>query len=203
MNRQRTEFLKKGDDRKSSAKADTEKAAAEKEGLVHMYFGDGKGKTTAAVGLAARAAGRGRRVLFAQFLKGRKTGELNSIKKFDARVIRSEKSKRFCWEMTDEEIAECRMIQAELLDEIKEIIHGAEQIDLLVLDESLNAAERGLLDEDALRDFIMQKPRGLEIVLTGRTAPEWLMERADYITEMKKHKHPFDKGVDGRMAIEF
>ena len=192
MLRRRTELIKKDQFRKD----------AEQEGLVHIYFGDGKGKTTAAVGLAARAAGRGCSVVVVQFLKGRKTGELTSIAKFGAKILRSEENKHFCWEMTDEEKEECRVIQARLLDEIKEII-GAEPVDLLVLDEALNAAARGLLDEEALREFVEQKPRELEIVLTGCEAPEWLVERADYITEMKKHKHPFDKGIDGRKAIEF
>jgi cob(I)alamin adenosyltransferase len=181
------------------------------EGLIHVYFGDGKGKTTAAVGLAARAAGRGRRVVFEQFLKGRKTGELNSLKKADVKIIRSEKNKKFCWDMTDEEIVECRQIQAELFDEILEAVQpggvspaqGQEQTDLLVLDEALNAIGIGVLDEEKLRDFITKKPDGLELVLTGQKAPEWLIEKADYITEMKKHKHPFDKGIDGREAIEF
>ena len=179
----------------------TEKPAD--KGLVHIYFGDGKGKTSAAIGIAARAAGRGSRVVFAQFLKGRKSGELNSIKKFGAQIIRSEKNKRFCWEMTGEDIEECKIIQADLFSEIKKIIQSGEQVGLLVLDEALNATGIGVLDEKELCDFIMQKPEGLEIILTGRMAPEWLLERADYITEMKKHKHPFDKGIDGRKGIEY
>ena len=205
MVRHRPELIKMGDTLKPSGK--TGKTEAGAQGLVHVYFGDGKGKTTAAVGIAARAAGRGRRVVFAQFLKGRKTGELNSLIKLDVQIIRSEKSTRFCWEMTDEEKIECGVIQTDLFNEIKEEIEkltrSGQQACLLILDEALDAAGIGLLDEETLRDFIAQKPEGLEVVLTGRTAPEWLMERADYVTEMKKHKHPFENGIGGRKGIEF
>ena len=174
-------------------------------GLIHMYYGDGKGKTTAAVGLAVRAAGRGRRVVFAQFLKGRKTGEVDSLQKLGAKIIRSEKNKAFLWEMDDEQIKACRDVQAELWEEIKEAVSEScdEPVDLLVLDEALNATSRDLLDESALREFVLGKPEGLEIVLTGRPAPEWLAERADYITEMKCHKHPYDRGINAREAIEY
>ena len=187
-------------------KPGTEESGIENKGMIHVYYGDGKGKTTAAVGLSARVAGHGRCVVFAQFLKGRKTGELNSLIKMDIRVVRSEDNKRFCWEMKDEEKEDCRVIQTKLLDEIVQIIQGAEsdtKVDVLILDEALNALANGMLDEKKLRDFIIQKPKGLEIVLTGFSAPEWLFEMADYVTEMKKHKHPFDSEINGREAIEY
>jgi cob(I)alamin adenosyltransferase len=184
-------------------------------GRTHVYFGDGKGKTTAAVGLAIRAAGYGLNVVFVQFLKGRKTGETGPLEKLGVQVIRSEKTTRFTWEMTDEQRKEYGDIQAELLDAAKEAVQAVkavqaeqavqdkEQVDLLVLDEALNATSCGLLDDEMLKDFVLTKPESLELVLTGRPLPDWLVERADYITEMKKHKHPFDSGVDARKAIEF
>ena len=172
-------------------------------GLIHIYFGDGKGKTTAAIGLAVRAKGCGKQVVFAQFLKGRHTGEINLLKDIGVKVIRSEKDLGFCFNMTDEQKEIWRAEQSRLFDEVRDAVSGDEAVDLLVLDESLNALDRDLLDEEALKEFVMRKPDGLEIVLTGRPAPPWLMDRADYVTEMKKHKHPFDKGIKAREAIEY
>ena len=182
--------------------------------MIHIYFGEGKGKTTAAVGLAVRAAGRGRRVIFAQFLKGRETGEIAPLEKLGVKIIRSGKEKDcFSWEMTEEQKAAYRIVQAELLGKVKEAVCGgeqridqnADQADLLVLDEVLNAIseEHDLLDVEALKSFLETKPKTLEIVLTGRPAPQWLTAKADYVTEMKKHKHPYDSGTGAREAIEF
>jgi len=168
-----------------------------------MYYGNGKGKTTAAVGLAARAAGCGRRVVFAQFLKGRPTGELSSLKELGVKIIRSDKDLGFCWELTDEQRIVWNAEQTRLFGEIKEAVSGAAPVDLLVLDEALNVAAKELLRKEELLDFITQKPEGLEIVLTGRPAPEWLLEKADYITEMKCHRHPYDRGVMARESIEY
>ena len=172
-------------------------------GLIHMYYGDGKGKTTAAVGLAVRAAGCGRRVVFAQFLKGRPTGELAPLKELGVKLIRSDKDLGFCWELTEEQMVVWRAEQTRLFGEIREAVSGAEPVDLLVLDEALNVAAKELLQKEELLEFIAQKPEGLEIVLTGRPAPEWLLEKADYITEMKCHRHPYDRGVMAREAIEY
>ena len=173
------------------------------EGLIHLYLGDGKGKTTAAVGLAIRAAGRKRKVVFAQFLKGRKTGEVAPLKGLGVRVIRSEKNRGFYCYMKEEERVDFRAEQLRLFEEIREAVFGAEPVDLLVLDEAVDVLDMNMIDDAVLQSFIMQKPEALEVVLTGRAAPDWLMERADYITEMKKVKHPFDKGVAARESIEY
>lgn len=171
------------------------------KGLIHLYTGDGKGKTTAAAGLAARAAGYGRRVVFTQFLKGRRSGETSSLEQLGIRVVRSDRDFGFVWDMDDEEKRAFRDEQMRLLEETRRII--ADKADLLALDEALGALETGLLDEQELSRFIAQKPEGLELVLTGRNAPEWLVEKADYVTEMKKIKHPFDLGVSARKSIEY
>ena len=175
-------------------------------GLIHMYFGDGKGKTTAAIGLAVRASGRGKRVLFAQFLKGRSTGELAPLGELGIKIIRSEKDMGFFFNLKEEQKEAFRAEQARLFEkvngEIKDAVFAGEPIDLLVLDEALNM-DREMFDEEALKDFISNKPESLEIVLTGRPAPEWLTEKADYVTEMKKHKHPYDSGVIARKSIEY
>ena len=193
------------------------------KGLIHLYIGDGKGKTTAATGLAARAAGCGRRVVFTQFLKGRRTGEVSSLEALGVMVVRSEIDFGFCWEMDGGQRKTCHAEQGRLLGEargavlddtgeIREDIFATspgnppgtdKTADLLVLDEALDVIATGMLDEEALKGFVMQKPEGLELVLTGRAAPGWLMEKADYITEMKKIKHPYDMGVKAREAIEY
>jgi len=174
--------------------------------MIHIYFGEGKGKTTAAAGLAVRAAGRGRRVIFAQFLKSRETGEIAPLEKLGVEIIRSGKEKDcFSWEMTEEQKADYRIVQAELFGKVKESLCGESRTDLLILDEVLNAIskEHELLDEKALSDFLDTIPETLEIVLTGRPAPRWLLAKADYITEMKKHKHPYDSGAAARESIEY
>jgi len=174
-----------------------------KTGLIHLYIGEGKGKTTAAAGLAARAAGRGKRVVFGQLLKGRKTGEVASLEALGVTVIRSEKEQGFVWEMSEERKEAYKADQVRLFNEIAEIALGDAELDLLVLDEALAAEELGFLDKEIFRDVLERRPDTLEIVCTGRVAPDWLLEKADYVTEMKKIKHPYDRGVKAREAIEY
>ena len=173
--------------------------------MIHIYFGEGKGKTTAAVGLAVRAAGCGRKVVFAQFMKSRETGEIAPLEKLGVRIMRSEKKDCFSWEMTAEQKKAYRLSQTELFDTIKETVNGEGLTDLLILDEALNAisSEHDFLEEKALLNFLDTKPETLEIVLTGRPAPDWLISKADYVTEMKKHKHPYDNGAAARESIEY
>ena len=172
-------------------------------GLIHLYTGDGKGKTTAAIGLAARAAGTGMKVVFGQVLKGRATGEVASLEALDVKVIRSDKKMGFVWQMNDEQKEEFKTEQQRLFDEIRDTVVSDPETGLLVIDEVLDALSLSLIDEQQIRDIIETKPVELEVVFTGRAAPEWLIEKADYVTEMKKIKHPYDKGVKARRAIEY
>jgi len=172
-------------------------------GLIHLYIGDGKGKTTAAVGLAARAAGSGMKVVFGQVLKGRATGEVDSLRALGVKVIRSDKKMGFVWQMNDEQKEECKAEQLRLLEEIHSTVASDPDTGLLVIDEVLDVISLGLVGEQQIRDIIETKPVELEVVFTGRAAPEWLIEKADYVTEMKKIKHPYDKGVKARRAIEY
>ena len=174
-----------------------------KTGLIHLYIGEGKGKTTAAVGLAARAAGSGKKVVFAQLLKGRKTGEVASLEKLGIRVVRSKKDFGFVWEMDAEEKEACRVEQVRLFNEIGDIVFGETEIDLLIIDEALDVISLKLLGEQEIKDVLDRKPAGMEIIFTGHIAPDWMFELADYITEMKKIKHPYDRGVKAREAIEY
>ena len=180
----------------------TEAEMKEKLGLVHIYTGDGKGKTTAAMGLILRASGRGLRVILLQFMKGRGTGELNTLRLLPGvQVFRAKAMTKFSFQMTDAEKADVRTRHDALLQDVIAKCR-AEGTDLLVLDEALGAAGTHLLDEEPLLAFLDTKPAHLEVVLTGRNPSQALLERADYVTEMVKRKHPFDKGIPARDGIE-
>lgn len=174
------------------------------KGLIHIYTGDGKGKTTAAVGLGVRACGRGLKVLMIQFLKGTPTGELFSLKALepDFELHRGTGITKFTWEMNEEEKAKTAAEQHSLLEYAA---NSAERggIDLLILDEVLGAVSTGMLSKDAVMKFVRSKPSDVELVLTGRGASRELVELADYVSEIKAVKHPAEKGVNGRKGIEF
>lgn len=172
----------------------------EQTGLTHIYTGDGKGKTSAAVGLAVRAAGSGLRVLFVQFLKGRTTGEISSLERLGVRTVRSRQVTKFIPYMNEQERDECRIAQQECLREAQ---MGLAVFDVVILDEALGAAQTGMIDISALEDMVKNKPAGVELVLTGRDAPDSLMALADYVSEIKAIKHPYDKGVQARKGIEY
>lgn len=173
-----------------------------KAGLVHLYCGDGKGKTTAAAGLAARAAGAGLRVIFAQFFKNGSSSEVKSLRRLETvrtmhcRTVPGRYSK-----MDEAGRARAREDYGRFLEEV--IAASREDADLLVLDEAVSACNHGILQERALTAFLLAKPPALEVVLTGRSPSQELMELADYITEMRKIKHPYDQGVRARRGIEF
>lgn len=171
-------------------------------GLIHIYTGDGKGKTTAALGLAVRCNGHGNKVLFVQFLKSRPTGELNSVALLpNIELIRGKESKKFTFQMNAEEKAKVLREHSELFTKVKEKC-SQEKIDLLVLDEIIGACNTGVFDIDTLVDFLKNKPQELEVVMTGRNPAAELIELADYVSEIMKRKHPFDKGIPARTGIE-
>lgn len=171
-------------------------------GFVHLYCGDGKGKTTAAVGLAVRHAGRGGRVVLAQFLKDGSSGECRVLAKLGVTVLAANPVGKFSFRMTGEEKAETAAALGRTFDAATgyAVREGAT---LLVLDEVCAAVNCGFLPEKAVTDFLEHKPETLEVVLTGRGPSEALQAHADYITEMKKRRHPFDEGVAAREGIEF
>jgi len=173
-------------------------------GLIHVYYGDGKGKTTAALGLAMRAAGCGKNVIVVQFLKSWKSGEHNSISHIPNIILLRGKPScgKFIHEMNEEEKQKTKAQQDECLKNAIESIENG-QCDMLILDEAIDAHRLGVLDAELLEGLLHSKPDMLEIVITGHKPDVWLLERADYITEMVKHKHPFDKGIKARQGIEF
>lgn len=171
-------------------------------GLIHIYCGDGKGKTTAAVGLAVRCAGRGNKVLLVQFLKSRDSGELYSLAKLpDIEVMRGKESKKFTFQMNEEEkhalLIEHNKMFEQVLAKIK---NGG--YSLLILDEVIGALNAKVFEMPKLIEFLRHKPENLEVVLTGRNPAPKLVEIADYVSEMRKVKHPMDKGIMAREGIE-
>ncbi|WP_297421521.1 cob(I)yrinic acid a,c-diamide adenosyltransferase [Clostridium sp.] len=172
-------------------------------GLIHIYCGDGKGKTTAAMGLGMRAAGRDKKVLLTQFLKDNDTGELISIEKLGENftVFKGTPVKKFFKFMNEEEQIATK---TEHEKRFKEVTQKAkdENFDLLILDEAIASTNLDLISLDGVIEFLENKPKGLEVVLTGRNPNEKLIELADYVSEIKAVKHPYEKGISSRIGIE-
>lgn len=170
-------------------------------GLIHIYYGDGKGKTTAAVGQAVRAAGSGLEVLFFQFMKDNTSSERKILEQIpNITCLPGKRHVKFYNQMNGDEKAEYRHYNMKALDEIAKFCIN---FDVLILDEAVCAVDLGLLSERKLVDFLKHKPRGLEVILTGHHVTDHLLEIADYVTEMRKVKHPFDLGRSSREGIEF
>ena len=177
------------------------------QGLVQIYTGDGKGKTTAAFGLALRAAGQGNKVLIYQFLKppSLDIGERFALE-LGAVRIRTEVLD-LPWDMSaspkDEQAV--AQVQAAICDVLERIAQTAEKrfYDVIVLDEIVFCLSKGLARLEDVKSIIERKDHSVEIILTGQGATRELMEMADLVTEMKKIKHPFDKGVTARRGIDF
>ncbi len=146
-------------------------------GFIHVYTGDGKGKTTAALGLALRAIGNGFKVIMFQFLKERECGE-HKVRIENFKIIRM---KNF---------------------DINEILKEIEKYDVVILDEVFNAIYKGIVKLEDLVSLLKNRPENVEIILTGRNAPKEIIEIADLVTEMRKIKHYYDKGVKARKGIE-
>ncbi len=171
------------------------------KGLVQVYTGDGKGKTTAALGLAMRAVGKGLKVLMVQFLKGRQYGELLTCARFgdEFKIIQSGLDS---FVRKGEPTSEDLRLAREGLETARAAIMSGEY-DIIILDEVNVAVELGVLKVEEVLPLIDERPAGVEVVLTGRYAPEEFRERADVLTEMTCIKHCFDRGVPMREGIEF
>ncbi|TKJ43449.1 cob(I)yrinic acid a,c-diamide adenosyltransferase [candidate division TA06 bacterium B3_TA06] len=169
-------------------------------GLLQVYTGPGKGKTTAAVGLAARAAGQGLAVAFIQFAKPDESGEVDSLRKLGVKVSHFG-AKGFL--VPDSDPTPHREAALRGWSEGLRYLKGEEQVDLLVLDELCQVLSLGLLDRGEVMEAIINRPHGLEVVCTGRDAPKELIQAADLVTEMLETKHYFKKGVKGRKGIEY
>lgn len=174
------------------------------QGLIHIYTGAGKGKTTAAIGLGVRAYGQGLKVLMVQFLKGWTTGEMKVIAGFGPcfQIFEKQENHKFTWEMSEEEVkgikGEMRLGLNYTIEAVK-----SEEWDLVIMDEIMAAVNYGYLPLKEVVELVKSKPLKVELVLTGRDAPAKLIELADYVSEIAERKHPLKKGVRARAGIEY
>jgi cob(I)alamin adenosyltransferase len=170
-----------------------------KKGYVQVYTGNGKGKTTAAIGLAVRAAGAGLRVFFAQFIKGMLYSEIEAMERF-SELITVKQYGRGCF---IDKNPEQRDIDAahKGLDDIKSVMQN-ENYDVIILDEANVAVQCNLITADELLELINKKPSGTELIITGRYAREEILAVADLVTEMKEIKHYYQNGIQARTGIE-
>ena len=166
--------------------------------MLHLYWGDGKGKTTAAMGLALRALGHGWRVCVVQLLKDGSSGEAALLRQLGADVLAGQTDGRFSWELTEPERTALRQRQTALVRRAMEC--GAE---LIILDEACAACGLDLVDEAALRELVLQAKVRCEVVLTGREPAPWMQAQADYSTRMQACAHPYARGAAARAGIEY
>lgn len=169
--------------------------------MIHLYCGEGKGKTTCAFGLALRAAGRGLGVVVAQFLKTGDSGERIALQHVEGvELLPLPEQMKFTFAMKEEERLEAARDALALLAGVERALEAG--AGLAVLDECCAAVSTGLLPLDRLTALLDRWGSGRELVLTGRSPDPELERRADYITEMKKLRHPYDKGVPARLGVE-
>ena len=171
--------------------------------MIQIYYGDGKGKTTAAIGQAIRAAGAGMLVTMVQFLKGSPSSELEVLSRIpEITVLRNDMDLGFTNQMSDQQKQQVTMMHnVNLLAAIDRI--NQKECDMLILDELLSTYELGLVDQNMVHTLFEMRPKELEIVMTGHAEVPYFMKQADYITNVKKERHPFDKGVKARRGIEY
>ncbi|WP_201352800.1 cob(I)yrinic acid a,c-diamide adenosyltransferase [Hydrogenimonas urashimensis] len=172
-----------------------------KKGQIQLYTGDGKGKTTAAVGLTLRAVGEGMRVLFVQFMKSVPSGEIEMLKRCggsDVEILRNWDDSFIIGKPSAKQIAMCHDLWKRVRRKIDTF-----KPDILVLDEIAVAISYGLVDEDTVLEFLKNRPQSLEVVMTGRDASERLIASSTLVTEMRKIKHYYDQGVMARKGIEY
>lgn len=175
-----------------------------KKGLIHIYTGEGKGKTTAAIGQGIRTCGRGNKVYIIQFLKGQNTGELSTLKKLEPnfKVFRFEKIKDFVWNLNQNQLEELKAQINTAFLFIKDTLLNCD-CDLLILDEIMGVLSNNFIDVNSIIQLLKNKPEKMEIILTGRNAPKELQDIAHYVCEIKSIKHPFECGIPAREGIEY
>lgn len=174
-----------------------------KTGMLHIYCGDGKGKTTAATGLAIRAAGSGMKVLFVRFMKSRYSAELRILENIEQIEILCPEEAFGFYSCQDDEIKlRMKQVYEELWRQTVKLAENG-SYDMLVADEFMSAYGYGLIPNEEAIDFLKRRPAQLEVVLTGRNPAAELIQLADYISEVRKIRHPFDEGVKARQGIEY
>ena len=172
-------------------------------GFVHIYCGDGKGKTSAALGLAVRAAGRTKRILLVRFLKNEDSGEVPALRLIPGiTVMPCDQEFGFVFQMDQEKKTKAAEYFQRRFEQACQTA-AEEKYDVLILDEIMAACNYGMVREDDVAEFLEKRLGRLEVVLTGREPSVRLMELADYISEICMRKHPFEKGIAAREGIEY
>ena len=175
-----------------------------KNGLIHVYTGEGKGKTTAAIGQGIRCIGHGNYVYMIQFLKKSNSGEIEVFKKLKPffEVYKFEKERGFFWNLSEEEIMQLKDDIRNAWNFITNIIRN-KTYDMIILDEIMAVLNNNLLDIDEVFDVLNNKHEDIEIILTGRNSPKKIMDIASYVSSINSIKHPFEKDIKARCGIEF
>lgn len=179
--------------------------------MVHVIFGNGKGKTTSSIGSAVRASGSGMQVLFVQFMKQDDTSEIQALSSFSGIECVFPKDRyQLFEELNDTRMEELQKAHTQVLERLQQeylckcFVSNSNQRKLMVvLDEAVSACSMGLLSEERLRQFIEENRDKAEIILTGHEPKEWMLEMADYVSEIVARKHPYEKGVKARRGIEY
>jgi len=172
------------------------------QGLVQVFFGDGKGKTTAALGEAIRALGNGLKVHLVQFMKPNETGEIVALKEFPNFSFKQFGAEKWYKEDDKESVAEHKKAAKDALTYLKSCFD--KDYDIIIADEILYAVQFSLISENDVIKLIKEKPKEKELILTGSHKPfPEIFKFADLITEVKKIKHPFDRGIAARKGIEY
>ena len=171
--------------------------------MIHIISGNGKGKTSAAVGLAVRAAGAGLKVAFFQFLKDGRSSEIAVLKAIDGISVRCcEECRKFTYEMDESEKKAVIKSQRVMMNEAAALLRE-QTVDMLVLDEFFAAYNTGFIDREAADSLVFGCPDNVELVLTGREPAEKFCKAADYHSEIRSLKNPYDKGTQARRGIEY
>lgn len=172
-------------------------------GMVHIYTGDGKGKTTVALGLALRALGWGLKVMMVQFIKGYdEIGEIKFAEKYPEDFAIRQFAIDLKRDIDEQKVLERKKEVEEAMAFAEEVVNSA-KFDVVILDELAIAVHFGLIDVKRVLRLIRNKPESVELVITGRNAPPQLLDAADYVTEMHLAKHPYERGVQARPGVDY
>ena len=170
--------------------------------MIHIYYGNGKGKTTAAVGLTVRAVGAGLKAAFFQFLKNGTSSEVSVLGSLGVSVFSCKECNKFTFAMNEQEKQAVADSHTAMLQKAMDMIENNE-VQLVVLDEFLDAYNKQLIDTGLANLFISETAHKCEVVMTGRAPSDRFIENADYLTEMSAVKHPYEKGITARKGIEY
>lgn len=180
--------------------------------MIHMYSGDGKGKTSIAIGMAVRMAGAGKEVLFTQFMKGNESSEIRILESIPGvKVLKVKNNYGFFGHMSDEDKLEITEKHNEILEEVLRTVRHFSRIDpegngpelLIVLDEITYPCRCDLVDEEILRTILEETPETVELVMTGRNPKEFMVKHSDYWSDLEMRKHPYEKNIVARYGVEF